>query len=325
MTAGFAVAGVALAFVAIGVGFEELLAALGRSEPEWIVLGFLSTFCCLVAWSKVWQVVLETVDVDVAFDRLVVTYFASTFANYVTPLGQAGGEPFIAYVLSRGTEADYERSLASVVTADLLNLFPFFTFAGVGFVAVVFHTSLPRRVQPMAVGLLGLGVGIPVGVAVLWRFRSTVAQGGLRAIAPIVRRVPRITLENLRKRVKRTISAFEVIADEPRQLGRALVFSFVGWVFFALPLFFAVEAIGLSISVVQVLFIVPASTLAGIVPTPGGLGGVEIALAALLLGIVGLTAPEAYAAALLYRLVSYWFSILIGGLAAAIVVSVLMD
>lgn len=53
------------------------------------------------------------------------TYLAATFANYTTPFGQAGGEPFIAYVLSADTEASYEESLASVSTADLMHLLPF--------------------------------------------------------------------------------------------------------------------------------------------------------------------------------------------------------
>jgi len=62
------------------------------------------------------------------------------------------------------------------------------------------------------------------------------------------------------------------------------------------------------------------STLAGLVPSPGGLAGVEFALAGLLIGLVGLARADAYAVALVYRIASYWFALLLGGGAALYVI-----
>jgi uncharacterized protein (TIRG00374 family) len=317
---GFVVAGLVLYLVAVGVGTADLRRAFADAEYRWLALGCFSTTLCLVAWGKAWQVVLAVAGIEEPFRRLVVTYFAATFANYVTPLGQAGGEPFIAYVLSRDTEASYEDSLASVVTADLLNLLPFFSFAAVGMGWLLWQADLPEAVEPLAMGLLVLAVGVPVLTVAGWRFRTRLARGFMRVAAPVARRAPKVTVEGIRERVRELGSAFDRIASEPRALVRALAFSYIGWVFFALPLYFAGQTVGIPISALLVLFIVPASTIAGIVPSPGGLGGVEIALTALLVGLVGLTEAQAYAVSLVYRVASYWFAIGVGGLAAMYVI-----
>jgi len=313
---GFLVAGGVVALLVDFVGTEGVLDGLRRADPGWLALACLSTVLCLTAWGKAWQIVLGVAGIEESFARLVVTYYAATFANYVTPLGQAGGEPFIAYVLSRDTEASYQDSLASVVTADLLNLFPFVTFSGVGFAALLYGSSLPAAVEPLAGGLVVLSVGVPLVTAVGWRYRDQLRTAFLRLSAPVVRRVPAISLSGLRDRVHETEAAFERIATDRRALAKALSVSYVGWVFFALPLYFSAQAIGADLPLVLVFFIVPASTLAGLVPSPGGSGAVETALVVLVVALTAIGRTDAAVIAILYRVASYLFALVLGGAAA---------
>ena len=317
---GFVVAVVLLYLVAAGLGTEHVARAFADAELRWIAVGCLSTLLCLGLWGRAWQVVLRQVGIRVPYRRLVVTYFAATFANYVTPLGQAGGEPFIAYVLSRDTDAPYEESLASVVTADLLNLLPFFTFAAAGLSFLLLGAELPTGVQPLAFGLLGMAVGVPAIAAGGWWFRERVKRGIVGLVAPVARRTDRVSVEGVRRRVEDLYAAFGRIATNPRALAEATLFAYAGWVFFALPLFFAGQALGAPVDPLLVLFIVPASTLAGLVPSPGGLGGVEVALVALLVALTPVGAATAFALALVYRIASYWFALVFGGAAALLVV-----
>ena len=205
---GFAVAGVLLYLLGSVVGWERITRALADADPLWVAVACASTLLYLLAWTKTWDVVLTAGAISVSYRRLVPTFFAATFANYTTPFGQAGGEPFIAYVLATDTEASYEQSLASVSTADLLNLFPFFTFAGLGLAAL---------------------------------------------------------------------------------------------------------ALSLPLDPLLVVFLVPASSLAGITPTPGGLGGVEAALVALVVALTPIAAGPAAALAIAYRATSYWFALVTCG------------
>jgi uncharacterized protein (TIRG00374 family) len=78
------------------------------------------------------------------------------------------------------------------------------------------------------------------------------------------------------------------------------------------------QALGLNLSLATVLLVFTFGAGTGaVVPTPGGLGGFEAGLAA---GFVayGLDPATALAAALLYRLVSYWLPLPVGLLAFAI-------
>jgi uncharacterized protein (TIRG00374 family) len=82
-------------------------------------------------------------------------------------------------------------------------------------------------------------------------------------------------------------------------------------------LYVCLQALGLSLPLSVVLVVFTLGVSAGeAVPTPGGLGGFEAGLAA---GFVayGIEPSQALAAAILYRLVSYWLP-LAAGLAAFI-------
>jgi uncharacterized membrane protein YbhN (UPF0104 family) len=83
-------------------------------------------------------------------------------------------------------------------------------------------------------------------------------------------------------------------------------------------LFFCARAMGLELPFLDVLLVFTLGVGAGAaVPTPGGLGGFEAGLAAGF-AAYGVEASPALAAALLYRLVSYWLPLLVGGLAFAV-------
>lgn len=320
--AGFAVAAALLYLLGLAAGWGRILDVLGGARLRWLAVACLSTFLGLAAWGKAWQVVLRVAGVQASYRRLVVTYFAATFANYVTPLGQAGGEPFIAYVLSTDTEASYQDSLASVVTADLLNLLPFFNFAAVGLAWLLLQASLPANAETLAQGLVVMAVGVPGLVYLGWRRRDAVEAAVLWLVAPFAKRTGRVSVDDVRGRIDEFYAALERIARDPRALAYALVFAYVGWVFFALPLYFSALTLGLGdqVGLLLVLFVVPASTLAGLAPTPGGSGAVEGALGVLLIALAGVTEAQAGAVAIVYRVASYYFAILVGGIGAVWVI-----
>ena len=312
---GFAIAIATVYLLVMAVGWDGVVRTLERAALGWVVVAALSSVVGLAAWAKAWQVVLSALAIDVTYRKLVVTYLAATFANYVTPFGQAGGEPFIAYVLAKDTGTSYEEGLASVVTLDLLNLVPFFSFAtlGVGYLAL--RTQLTATAEWLVLAIGALSVAVPALVIAGWTYRAQVEWGFVRLTAPITSRT-RFSVEGIRTRIRGFYGAIERVAHEPRLLLWALVFSYVGWVFFALPLYFAGLAIGVPLELLLVLFVVPASTIAGLVPLPGGLGGVEVALVVLVVAVASVSASAATAMALLYRLASYWFIIGVGGVAA---------
>lgn len=87
--------------------------------------------------------------------------------------------------------------------------------------------------------------------------------------------------------------------------------------FFAVPLYTGALALGVRVPLALVLFLVPVAGLATVVPLPGGLGGFEVALAGLLAALAAVDLTSAGAVVILYRLCSFWFFVLVGGIAAS--------
>ena len=316
IVAGFAVAAALLLVLAAGTGLEKLRVTVASAEPSWLVVACLSTTLAFAAWTRGWQLVLRVADVEAPCPRLYVTYLAAMFANAVTPMGQAGGEPFIAYVLARETDATYEEGLATVVTADLLNLIASFSVAAGSLAVLVWRIDLPDRIEPVAGALAAVAVGLVLVGAIGWQYRRGVGRAIDGRLVLIVRWLPSLTVEGLRERLRDLRDAFGRIADEPELLARTVVFAYLGWLCYVLPLYFAGRAFGVGLDLPVLFFIVSASLLAGYVPSPGGLGGIEAALTGLLVALAAVGSSTAYATALAYRLATYWLVVVAGGLAA---------
>lgn len=97
----------------------------------------------------------------------------------------------------------------------------------------------------------------------------------------------------------------------------ALALGVIAWVTEALVLYRILQAFGEAILLRTAVFGEAAAILAGgLTVLPGGLGGAEATLAALLV-FAGVTAPNALAATTLFRLATLWFTVGIGLLALA--------
>ncbi len=313
---GFVLALVIIGLIFVGVGWERTLERLRMTAYEWVLVASLSTILCLVTWTKIWQMILEVIDIPVPFRWLVVTYFAGTFANYVTPMGQAGGQPFIAYVLSRDTAASYEQSLAIVITADVIRFVPFLTLAILGLGYLMATSQRVVSTELLAVLMIFLAI-VPLGaIFLMWRVRERLREALLRVVAPITRRTSRFSAAAVGDRIDRLYGALELIAAAPRRVLVSLAFGYVGWVLFALPLYFSGLALGTPMSLLLVFAVVPAGVLAGATPLPGGLATIEVTVVALLAVLTTLTRADALAVTTIYRLPSYWLVVAVGGLAA---------
>ncbi len=302
------------------IGWGQIFRTFAGANLWWLAAACASTTVCLSLWAKGWDVILSVVDVSIPFRELNVMYFSATFTDYVTPFGKAGGGPFIAYVLSTHEEADYQDSLVSVLTTDTLNLVPYFTFAILGFVGLAVTGNFPDQARLLVWGLGVLMVVVPAVVIAVWRFEEKVEATVVKVLGPVAKRTDRVDISSLRERIDDFYDNLDYIADHPRPVAHTLGYAFVGWVFFALPLYFAGQTLGVTIDPLLVLFIVPASSLASFVPTPGGTGAVEAMLVGLLVALTSLNADVAAAIALVYRVASYWFTIAVGGIATFYVI-----
>jgi glycosyltransferase 2 family protein len=318
-----------LALVVLGlfvlvVGWEEVLGAIRRASLSVYLLAFVSTTGCLLFRALVWHRVLAVVDKPRPYWLVAGVFLAGTFGKYVLPYGQVTSGVGVAAVVSRYYDSEYEEGLAAVVSADFLNYVPYYTFGAIGVGYLLLTGSAPidlgAYVRPAAVAL---AVGSLVVLAV-WYRREGIRSGAIEAIAGLRGAVSRISprvarqfhRENLERRFEGFSETLELVSRNRRSGSVALVSAHLAWLGLAGALYATAHAVGSPIPFGLALLGVALSKLGFLVPTPGGVGGVEIALASVLVLVAPIGFATATAVAILYRFATYWFTILVGGLAS---------
>ena len=308
------------------IDVDRVLTALQQAEQTVVVFVLLTTVGWLFAWSLSLRTVLRTLNVSLSIPRSFFLFSGATFSNNVTPFGQAGGEPITAYLISKTSKTRYETGLAAIASVDTLNFVPSFLFAIIGISYYAIALSLTSHMKLAAVLLGSLGLIIVGGGYYLWTSRSAIERylsAGLtrvlRRVASIVPRVSAPSREAIMDRINHFTQTIECIGTNPILLVVALGYSSAGWLFQAGALWLAFYAIGATIPFAVVLFAIPISAIAGVTPLPGGAGGIESVLVALLFSTTSIESVLIVAAVIIFRGIVYWVPTVIGGSVLAVV------
>jgi hypothetical protein len=319
---GFAAALVVLGLLVGLVGVGRVVDALSRAEPM-VLAGVLAV---AVVWMTSWGLSLRTVlgilGSAISAPVAVLVFTAATFANNVTPFGQAGGEPVTALFISRAADTEYETGLAAIASVDSLNFVPSILLVGIGYFSAT--VAFGRRLQYAAVAVAVLAVAIPAAGIYAWRNRYRVEAGVVRLLTPVIRWIGRVLprrsppdVHVIEARIEGFFHAIERVTGDRRGLVTALGFSTLGWLSLSLSLWLSLYSLGYPVPFAAMLVVVPIGAIAGITPLPGGLGGVEAVLVAMLVPTTGVTVAAATAAVVLHRTATYWLPVLVGGGTAA--------
>ncbi|MFB6135359.1 MAG: YbhN family protein [Halobacteriaceae archaeon] len=323
---GFAVAFALLAALVVAVGVDDLLAVFARADAGGLLLAVAAGLGWLVAWGTALHAVFAAVGVRSSWRRSLALYGSVVFANNVAPFAQLGTEPLAALAITRSTGSRYETSLAAVVAVDALNVATSAVLASLGLAYI--SATAPLEGALRAAGLLAAALitaAVAAGVAGWW-FRRRLGGVVAGAVAAAARAAGRFvpswtppTVESVERRVASFLDDLDRLAGDPRRLGVGTLCSAAGWALLAAALWLSLYAVGARVSPVAPLVVVPLSMLAVLVPLPGGVGSVEAALVVLVVGATGVPPVTATAAALVYRGVTYWLSVVLGGGVTAIV------
>jgi len=326
------VGGFALAFLAIwgfltAVGPSQVFAELESVNPVVLSLGFVSVVLALICWSEAVRRMLASVGQPVGGSRYRLAYLAGEFLKQVIPLGQSAGPALLAYTVSRKSGTQYEGTLAATSVFAFINVTVSLTLAVGGLTVLVATNRGPSgALLKSTLVVVSVVAGAILTVLVLALYRRTVLEGfAVRVVAGLGRTVGRLSTrvattlapENVRSALDTYTAAVGRLSGDRRRVVSAVVLAGAGWAFFLTPMYTSFLALGRPVPFTLVVFVVPVVTLFNVVPLPGGLGGFEVALAAVFAALGVLSLPLATAAVFLFRLSNYWFLVLVGGLAAA--------
>lgn len=161
-------------------------------------------------------------------------------------------------------------------------------------------------VVAVAAGIAGAVLGLRVPAC--RRFCERTAIRGVRA----ARRLRRKTGEPPEKVVATALRQLADLHLRRRDWVVAVYLALLNWLADAACLALSIRAAGLAVPLRDLLLVWSAGLAAGgIGLTPGGVGVVEVALLAALVG-VGMPAAPAAVAVMIYRLISLWLVMLVG-------------
>jgi uncharacterized protein (TIRG00374 family) len=296
-----------VALIALLPGLGELRSLLSRAKPGWLALGaglkvlsglgyvavFRMVFCRRMSWRVSYEVGMSELG-----------------ANALFPTGGAGGLALGAWALRRGGMSGSEIARRTV---------SFFLL-----------TSVPNVVCLILVGL-GLAAGIlpgsaslaltliPAAVAVMAIIGALLAG---RVAARLHVRLERREGDQPSRKLRAALDGLTAIADGVdetlrllREANPILLAGLIAYLGFDLLILWAsFRAFGAAppFAIICIAYLI--GELGGLIPIPGGIGGVEAGLVGALV-LYGVALTPATAAVLAYRAIALWVPALLGAVA----------
>jgi uncharacterized protein (TIRG00374 family) len=287
-----------IAVITLLPGLTSLRTRFAHAEPGWLALGvvlkllsglsyvliFRAVFCSRMKWRHSLQIGLSELG-----------------ANALFPTGGAGGLALGAWALRRGgmpASRIARRTVAFFLLTSIANVLGV-AILGIGLALGVFpnHLSLALTVLPAAAAVLAI-----VGTLALGRL-----AGRLHS-----------RYQPERDGSKR-VAALGAIADGVnealvllREHDRQLIAGAIGYLAFDVMIVWATfHAFGSSPDLVIIWIAYLIGELGGLLPVPGGIGGVDLGLVGTFV-LYGVGVTAATAAVLAYRTIALWVPALVG-------------
>lgn len=320
---GFGFAALLLVALVSFVGRQDVLAELAAANYRILALGLVSGLLALTFRGLVWVRSISTVAGGISRRRIGSIFLTAMFLKYVTPYGQLATEPFVAYLVTHDEEMAYEDGFAGIVSADLLNYVPYYTF---GFIAIA-AIAAGGAIDDMVLQLLAFGglfvVVVSLTALVLQRpgLVYWIVLGVTGTARGLLGRITdrfddALSREAVAGRLDGFYDSIRTITRDRATLAVSMLYAHVGMAFLMLPVYIASVGLGYELSLPIVALVVALGKLGFVVPAPGGVGGVEAMVTGGLVAFAGLSGAAALTIALIFRLCTYWLTIAVGGLAS---------
>ncbi|MCK9793888.1 flippase-like domain-containing protein [Isoptericola sp. 4D.3] len=281
---------VAVTVIVTTINFEEIASAITEANPWWVAasfaLGAITWFGAALTFSAFSPEKLP-------LWRATLTQMAGSFVALAAPAGIGPAALNLRMLTRRGVATPM-----AVATVALVQLSQFVV------------TVLLLVVLSVSTGSGGL-IELP-STTVLLAISGVAVAVVATLLVPAVRRwaweKARPTLEQVWPRLSQMLG-------QPGRLALGLAGNVVMTLGYVLAFDFALAAFGQSLNLIDVAVIyLVGNSVGAMVPTPGGLGGVEGALIAGLTA-AGIPASLAVTVTMLYRVVTYWARVPIGWVA----------
>jgi uncharacterized membrane protein YbhN (UPF0104 family) len=281
---------IAVAVIVTTINFNEIAQAVREANPWWIAVAFA---LAITTWFGAGLTLVAFSPTRVPLGRATLTAAAGSFVALAAPAG---------------------------IGPAALNL-RLLTQRGVSMSMAVATVALVQVSQFVVTVLLLVGLSIFTGSGALVELPSpavliTLAGIALAVVATLlVPPVRRWVMGYIGPRLRQVWPRLAQMLSHPGRLALGVAGNLIMTLGYIIALWCCLAAFGESLSLVDIALVnLVGNALGALIPTPGGLGGVEGALTAGL-SAAGVPATIAFSATILYRLCTYWGRVPMGWIA----------
>jgi putative heme transporter len=315
---GAVLLGASLTVVAItgGPTLGRALGTIGHLDLPWLPLALLAETSSMGAFARAQRRLLRAGGLNLHLTSVTAITYAGNAISVSLPIAGAEAGTAFAFGQFRHRGADPALATWALAVSGLISSFTFGMVLAGGALA-------SGSAALAALGVIGAAVSVAPGVIALLALRYPPARRCISwAATAVIGGLSRLTHRGLaqpRTLVDVFLDRLAGVTLPARYFAEVVALLLTNWVMDCLCLAVAIRATGAAIPWHGLFLAYGAGAGAAIVPlTPGGVGAVELALSAALVG-AGLQAPHALAAVVVYRLISFWLVAAVGfGILAAL-------
>jgi putative heme transporter len=291
---------------------EELGRALDGVVHARLKALWLAVFCerlSMFAFARVQMRLLRAGGQRLTLYQAIGIVFAGNALSVTVPIAGPGLSVAFTYRELERRQIKQHAAAFALVVSGVLSTVSLTVIVAAGLLVSGNTVAAILGLVP-AVAVVGGVAAVLLGLRVpAWRRRlERIAVGGVR-VAQRLRRKSGEPPETVVASALRQISELHL---RKRDWVGVVVLTFLNWLFDAACLALSIKAAGLHCPLRDLLLVWSAGQAAGGISfTPGGVGIVEAALIAAMVG-VGLPAAGAAVAVMIYRLISLWLLLLVG-------------
>jgi uncharacterized protein (TIRG00374 family) len=304
-----------LVLLIIFADVNKFLKAISSINIFYLTLSIFTGLSVFLVWGYIWHSFFVKLGINNNILKSYKILMAGNFMNSVTPLGQLGGEPFMAFVVSENTDATYEKSLSSVISADIVNMMPFLTYTTLGIAYIILFGNMTGLITEGIYAVLAMSILLLSTAYIIWFKVDTVEKKIHSFIDLMESKLGKSEeyIESVKEKVAVAKETFEEVGGSPKYLLKTILVSHLAPITGILTLYLILIGQGVTPDITGLYFTTTLSSLAMFSPTPGGSGTYEAAFAGLLIFFYpGIGNGVAVASAILFRMTNYWPGLLIG-------------
>lgn len=303
---------VSFALLAALIYFSDVsktIEVLSRTNLSYIAIGlFIWVIGATVRTSR-WNYLLKKVNVKSDFVNIFKIFCAGLFISNITPA--KSGEPLRSILLKKSEGYNVGKTLPSIFLERIMDVVAMvvITVMGILFLASYLSEIYYWIIVAVAVYVVLFSLAVYI---LLSEKRTKKFVSKLHALLSFLPRVKKI--KGINQFTLNLCKAFAKYKNK-KTVFITLLYSIAIWILEGVILFIAFRSLGLSVSLISTIVIIPIASLISVLTLlPGGIGSAEIITVLFFSSLYGFSLAELTATVLLGRLLSFWVYAVVGAI-----------